>query len=168
MTLKLRTWFWRVLPGLHPEIGDLVLWVHHPELPQPRGLAAHVARCPQCEQEVRRLRSAHAIQGENNVECGTALSEVFESLQHGMRAWSALRESVPSAPSPVCFRPGHRRMTQALELYFGKEAAHCIQVSARWDAPDDGLLPASKLLFDTFLGRRAAAALARQIVRSAS
>lgn len=163
MTSAIKAWVRRMMPGLHPEFDELVHWAHRPDGAEPPALSAHMRSCPQCNREVQRIRLARDAAETDTAEHLPALSEVFESLECGMRAWSALQ--APDADR-ISVRPSDtepRLTTQALELYFGKEAAQRIQVSARWNDADDRLLPASKLLFHTFLGRRAAAALARQI-----
>jgi hypothetical protein len=54
---------------------------------------------------------------------------------------------------------------QAIELYFGEEAARRIEGSAPGNSTH--LVPATRQLFATFLGRKAADVLASRIARTA-
>jgi hypothetical protein len=80
-----------------------------------------------------------------------------------MRAWRHL-QGRPTSPLPSSSARSvvNRRIAAAVTIYFGARAAVHLQRSAECD--ERYLFPASQALFSAFLGKRAADALARQIV----
>ena len=152
---RLRAWACALFPGVHPGLDVLVL--------RSEGLRwwpveFHLDRCPVCTATIRRLRIAEATGG-------LPPGETLECLQLGMHTWRSLAGLTFTARS----RQGHaagsgRTLLRAIELYFGKEAARRIQDSA--PANSSNLVASTKQLFATFLGRRAADALASRIGRT--
>jgi hypothetical protein len=143
------------VPGIHPGLDLLVL--------RSEGLRwwpveFHIGRCTACLQAARRVQISE--------EAGAlAPHETLEYLQLGMRTWRALAGLTFGPRTRQERRAGSgRTLLQAVELYFGKEAARRIQDSA--PANSSHLAPAMKQLFATFLGRKAAEALATRIGRT--
>jgi anti-sigma factor RsiW len=138
-----KRWFWRYVSGVHPGMERLVLWADGVPCPD---VEAHLAACHRCSRNAALLRAAVAAgcrEGQaGNHAAHPVLDEIFDALQEQMRAWrfSAERE---------------QHWGSALEFYFGKKLAR--------QGGSDRIVPASQVLFNAFLGRRAADALARQI-----
>ena len=154
---RLRAWACAFVPGVHPGLDALVL--------RCEGLRCwpvefHLERCAACRETARRVQVSEQAGG-------LAPSDTLEHLQFGMRTWRSLAGLSFSGETQEGRSAGSgRTLLQAVELYFGKEAARRIQDSA----PPDGmhLVPATRQLFATFLGRKAADALASRIGRTAA
>jgi hypothetical protein len=98
---------------------------------------------------------------------GLAPHETLEHLQVSMRAWRSLAGLSFSGRTQQGRTAGSgSTLLQAVKIYFGEEAARRIEDSA--PANSVHLVPATKQLFATFLGRRAADALASRIGRTAT
>jgi len=151
---RFRAWACAFMPGIHPGLDTLVLrcegwrcW----------SVEFHLERCAACLETARRVQISEDAGG-------LAPHETLEYLQLGMRTWRALA-GLTFGPRTGQERreASGRTLLQAIELYFGKEAARRIQASA--PANSSHLTPAMKQLFATFLGRKAAEALAARIGR---
>ena len=125
----------------------------------------HLARCTQCRQKTSLLCAAvKAARCQNQTDqyrTAQLLRETFGDLQIQMQAWTSLRGMAFERPLPGGVQGS--QLSKAIEFYFGKEAARRLQQSGRWDTADIRLVPLSKPLFSTFLGRKAADALVNRI-----
>lgn len=141
-----KRWFWCYVSGVHPGMERLVLWADGVPCPV---VEAHLAACHRCSRNAALLRAAVAA-GSRDGQAGNhaahpVLDEIFDALQEQMRAWRSL--------------PPRQHWSTALEFYFGKKLAR--------QAGSDRVVPATQVLFNAFLGRKAADALARQIAGAA-
>ena len=151
--IRLRAWACAVIPGMHPGLDLLVM---RAEGSRWWSVETHVARCARCRENANRIHAAEPAGG-------LAADRTFEHLQLRMRAWRSLAGLTHSAESQA--REGDSsgtRLAQAIEVYFGREAARRIQRVTRGNERPP-VIPAAKPLFAAFLGRRAADALARKI-----
>lgn len=152
---RIRRWAWRRLRWIHPGLETLL---RAADGLGPDGVDAHLARCTRCHEQVARIREAmgRAHSGD------PALDEVFEGLQLRIRAWCSLGEIADPVGSRVS-PPANRELSGALAVYFGEETARRIQRCERRDASGRALAPVARPLFTSFLGRKAAEALASRI-----
>lgn len=157
----MRTWFSHFLPWVHPGIESLLLRAEGHRLPH---VEAHLVRCRSCREEAQLL--LHAIQSSRCEPAMTPpLDEVFQGLELRVAAWCSLGELAPRRGARTA-RSVHSGLTEALELYFGKEVSQRLQHSRPWDAPSVGLIATAKPLFSAFLGSDAADALTQRIVNA--
>ncbi|MGH9612365.1 MAG: hypothetical protein ACRD4P_04725 [Bryobacteraceae bacterium] len=128
-----------------------------------RHIEAHLVRCAGCRRDAERLVAACRVENHE----AHLLDEIFENLQVRMQAWCSLG-GLPGGHQflGVRRRKAAEDLVDAIELYFGKEAARRIACSAGWDVPDRRLIPVAKPLFSAFLGKRAADALASRIANA--
>ena len=142
-----KRWFWRYISGVHPSMERLVARADGVSCPD---LEAHLARCNRCNRNAALLGAAIAAACDNEQAGSDAacpvLHEIFNDLQEQMHAWCSLGAR-------------QQHWSSALEFYFGKELAR--------QAGTDRVVPATQVLFNAFLGRKAADAVARQIAGAA-
>ncbi len=153
--IRVRRWAWRRLRWIHPGLETLV---RAADGLGPDGVDAHLARCTRCHEQVARIREAigRAHPGD------PVLDEVFEGLQLRIRAWCSLGGIAD--PNGLRIAPQkNRELSRALAVYFGDEAARRIQRCERRDVSGRALAPVATPLFTSFLGRKAAEALASRI-----
>jgi len=159
---RFRLWAARHFPAVHPAMESLL---SHADGRRDSSVEAHLARCAQCRQKTSLLCAAvKAARGQSQTDqyrTAQLLNETFGNLQIQMQAWTSLRGTASERP----FARGVQvsQLSKALEFYFGREAARRLQQSGRWDPADIRLVPLSKPLFSTFLGRKAADALVHRI-----
>jgi hypothetical protein len=154
---RLRAWACAFVPGVHPGLDALVL--------RCEGLRCwpvefHLERCAGCLETARRVQISEQAGG-------LAPHETLAHLQLSMRAWRSLAGlSFGGRTGQGRAAGSGRTLLQAVKLYFGEEAARRLEHSAPVNSVH--LLPATKQLFATFLGRKAADALASRIRRTAT
>jgi len=155
---RARAWASRWIPGVHPGIELLAL---RAEGVRHRAVDAHVRRCRKCRHEADLIAAARSRR------CATEVpGDLFENLQLGIRAWCSLSGVGDAATDGA---PAARaELSDAMETYFGKEAARRIRGCIRSEAPEARLAPATRPLFNSFLGRRAADALVSRIAGATS
>lgn len=112
-------------------------------------IEAHLARCASCKATIERLYlSITKAHSGGNASIAELLRQMLAELDGQMQKGAK--------------RGRGRQLAELLELYFGKEAAGRIGIELRdCDSPD-----LSVSLFQAFLGRKAAAAVAHQISRA--
>ena len=153
---------WLYIPGAHPRMESLIL---HAEGSKCRSLERHLQRCARCREAAALLKGAVQPSREPEPCDAQLLSEIFENLQLQMRAWCSLAGFTAGTRTRKRRFP---RLMEAIEFYFGKEAAIRIDGCARWNAADHWeLIPVTRPLFNTFLGRKAADALVQKITGAA-
>ncbi|MBV9266788.1 MAG: hypothetical protein JO061_11525 [Acidobacteriaceae bacterium] len=152
----LRLWAACRIPGMHPDISNLLGWADGERI---SAIASHLKRCGQCRQQAHLI--ADAASAKDEVSNADRSKEMYDRLQIQMQAWSCLRG--PAERGRVRRRQQMPRLSEALEFYFGIELASRIENAARWDTGDANVIPVTKPLFTTFLGKRAAEMLAQKL-----
>lgn len=141
----------RLLPWVHPTVASLL---RHAEGANAKHVERHLRRCGVCREQTALLAAASEATSR-----GTALPDLYETIELRMRAWSSL---AGFEGDPRAIRPPDGALAGALEIYFGAETARRLQ-SCVPDQSSLRLLPAARPLFAAFLGQRAAESLARRI-----
>lgn len=160
------TWLHQWVPKSHPAIEEIVAWCdEESNAAEARRIAMHLVTCGRCRRHAELLCEARH-QASTPVAAnrhGLAIEDGLRNLHANMRAWRHLqgRAAPPLSPSSARSVINHR-IAAAVTMYFGARAAVHLERSAECD--ERHLFPASQALFSAFLGKRAADALARQIV----
>lgn len=156
---RFRLWACAHIPGVHPGMERLILRADGAQSPE---VEAHLAGCRRCQIKAEFFRSAVEAANQYDSTATVVLEETWRNLQLQMRAWCLLGGL--TARQKRRDRGSHTsRLSEAVEFYFGKEAARRIETGARWDAADCASIPMTKPLFSAFLGRKAAEALTHRI-----
>ena len=119
-------------------------------------MAAHLERCPECRQELKRLEAEFeqlvSIESSIPVE-KTNLEKGLATLLEGLREWQLARgESV---------KPEVRdRVASQLRMFFGSRAAESVTKTLGAEREHPNVLP----MFAAFLGEKAAAVLASRAI----
>lgn len=169
MRTRLKRWTWRrAIPGVHPRMEELLSWADgNLSGPLRSALEAHLTRCNRCCEDARSIRAAADSRERawnQRAHQVRLLEEGFDDLEAGMCLWSSLRGLVPLGPRRGLLGSAiNQRLTRAVSLYFGQEAASRVAVSPHPGSPERPLLTAIKPLFNAFLGRKAADSLVRHI-----
>jgi hypothetical protein len=158
-------WLHERMPRPHPSIEEIVTWCDEESgAADARRIAMHLVTCDRCRRHAELLHEAReqtplSVTGRRNL----ALDDLLRNLRANMRAWRHLQGRVALGPRSSGARSAiNRRIAAAVTMYFGARAAVHLERSAESD--ERHLFPASQALFSAFLGKRAADALARQIV----
>jgi len=155
------------IPGLHPAMDELVAWAEY-AMEARSAMHIHFDRCSRCRHHaglIRRSMESAAAREPGALET-RMLDQVYRDLQMRMRAWSLLSGLTSSGRVQRFRNPANQRVTHAIEIYFGREAASRIASAVDNRGPDQHLAPTVKPLFSAFLGVKAADALAHRLVGS--
>jgi len=136
---------WHYIPGIHPRMDYLIA---HSEGQASRDVERHLSSCQRCSNIARLIctavESAHQTHLYGKDRTIKLLRETYEVLQLRMKTHQDQRS----------------KLRTALELYFGKKIAQHIG----YDKNGCLLLSHTQSFFVAFLGKKAAAVLAQEVI----